>query len=112
MTELGDRHLDTISPGTITTPQGFLAGATYAGLKSKGENILDLGILCSEAPCTAAGVFTANRVKAAPVLLCQQRLKQGKAQAIVVNSGCANACIGEQGLADARAMTAVTANGQ
>jgi len=98
-----------IHGGTITSPQGFLAGATYAGIKSKGDNLLDLGILCSEVPCIAAGVFTANKIKAASVLLCQRNLKGNKAQAIVVNSGCANACTGQQGMADAEEMAALTA---
>ena len=98
-----------VSQGTITTPKGFLAGATYIGLKTSGENALDLGILYSEAPCVAAGVFTTNRVKAAPVILCRRNLENSKAQAIVVNSGCANACTAEQGSADAEEMTAKTA---
>ncbi len=98
-----------VSQGTITTPRGFLAGATYAGIKSPGADSLDLGILCSEVPCVAAGVFTTNRIKAAPVVLCQRRLKNDEAQAIVVNSGCANACTGEQGLADAEEVAAIAA---
>jgi glutamate N-acetyltransferase / amino-acid N-acetyltransferase len=98
-----------ISQGTITTPRGFLAGATYAGIKGPGEDALDLGILFSEAPCVAAGVFTTNRIKAAPLILCQRHLEDSKAQAIVVNSGCANACTGEQGLADAEEVAAITA---
>ena len=98
-----------IHGGTITSPQGFLAGASYAGIKSKGDNLLDLGILCSEVPCIAAGVFTANKIKAASVLLCQRNLKGNQAQAIVVNSGCANACTGQQGMADAEEMAALTA---
>ena len=98
-----------IHGGTITSPQGFLAGATYAGIKSKGGNLLDLGILCSEVPCIAAGVFTANKIKAASVLLCQHNLKGDQAQAIVVNSGCANACTGQQGMADAEEIAALTA---
>jgi len=95
--------------GTVTSPQGFLAGATYAGIKSRGDDVLDLGMLCSEAPCVAAGVFTTNRVKAAPVLLCQQNLKGNKAQAVVVNSGCANACTGQQGVADAEETASLAA---
>ncbi|MBM3156992.1 MAG: bifunctional glutamate N-acetyltransferase/amino-acid acetyltransferase ArgJ [Chloroflexi bacterium] len=94
--------------GTITSPKGFLAGATYIGLKKLGDEPLDLGILYSEAPCIAAGVFTANKVKAAPVLLCQRNLKGNNAQAIVINSGCANACTGEQGMKHAE-QTAVQA---
>jgi len=98
-----------IHGGTITSPQGFLAGATYAGIKSKGDDILDLGILCSEVPCLAAGVFTTNKIKAASVLLSQRNLEGSKAQAIVVNSGCANACTGRQGIADAEEMAALAA---
>jgi glutamate N-acetyltransferase/amino-acid N-acetyltransferase len=98
-----------IHGGTITSPQGFIAGATYAGIKSKGDNLLDLGILCSETPCVSAGVFTTNKIKAASVLLCQRNLKGSQAQAIVVNSGCANACTGHQGMADAEEMAALTA---
>ena len=93
--------------GTITSPKGFLAGATSAGLKKKGG--LDLGILYSEVPCVAAGVFTANRVKAAPVLWSQQRIASKRAQAFVVNSGCANACTGEQGLRDTAQVAGLTA---
>jgi glutamate N-acetyltransferase/amino-acid N-acetyltransferase len=98
-----------VSGGTITTPRGFSAGATYAGIKKPGADALDLGILCSEVPCAAAGVFTTNRIKAAPVVLCQRRLEAGSIQAIVVNAGCANACTGEQGLADAEEMAALAA---
>jgi glutamate N-acetyltransferase/amino-acid N-acetyltransferase len=78
-----------------------------AGLKSKDE--FDLAILCSEVPCTAAGVFTTNQVKSAPVILSQRHIAKGRAQAIVVNSGCANACAGGQGLADAQEMAKLTA---
>ena len=98
-----------VSQGTITTPRGFLAGATYAGIKSRDIDTLDLGILFSEAPCTAAGVFTTNRIKAASVLVCQRHLTGNKAQAIVINSGCANACTGEQGLADSEEIAATAA---
>jgi glutamate N-acetyltransferase/amino-acid N-acetyltransferase len=100
---------DLIAEGTITTPRGFLAGATYAGVKRAGEGALDLGLLYSERPCTAAGVFTTNRIKAAPVVLTRRHLENARAQAIVVNSGCANACTGEDGLADAESMAEVAA---
>jgi glutamate N-acetyltransferase / amino-acid N-acetyltransferase len=95
--------------GTVTSPRGFLAGATYAGIKTDGKSPLDLGILYSEAPCAIAGAFTTNKIKAAPVILCQERLKRGRARALVVNSGCANACTGEQGLADSAGMAEATA---
>jgi len=103
--------IEFITGGTVTSPHGFHAGAVYAGIKKKAVDSLDLGILFSEAPCTAAGVLTTNRIKAAPVLLCQERLESGKAVAVVANSGCANACTGEQGLADAAEMASLAANG-
>ncbi|MBL7119313.1 MAG: bifunctional glutamate N-acetyltransferase/amino-acid acetyltransferase ArgJ [Dehalococcoidia bacterium] len=104
-----DAKFDPIPNGTITSPQGFLAGASYAGIKTGGDGVLDLGMLCSEVPCIAAGVFTTNKVKAAPVVLCQERLAGGRARAIVVNSGCANACTGEQGMADSIMMAELAA---
>ena len=103
--------IEFVAEGTVTSPRGFYAGATYAGIKKKATDSLDLGILFSEASCMAAGVFTTNRIKAAPVVLCQKRLELGKAVAVVVNSGCANACNGEQGLADAAEMAALAAKG-
>ncbi len=101
--------IEVIASGSITSPRGFRAGATCAGIKKKTKDGLDLGILFSEAPCVATALFTTNRIKAAPIVLCQQRLKSGRAMAVVVNSGCANACTGEQGLADAADMTRLTA---
>ena len=100
---------ELIPAGGITTPCGFLAGATSAGIKYPRGTRLDLAILASTAPCRAAGVFTANKVKAAPVLLCQERLHQGRPCAVVVNSGCANASIGQQGMTDAIEMTEIAA---
>jgi glutamate N-acetyltransferase/amino-acid N-acetyltransferase len=97
----------TLTGGTVTSPKGFLAGATRAGLKT--GNVLDLGILYSEVSCVAAGLFTTNRIKAAPVLWCQKHIAAGKSQAIVANAGCANACIGEQGLEDAAEMARLAA---
>jgi glutamate N-acetyltransferase/amino-acid N-acetyltransferase len=96
-----------ISSGTVTSPKGFVAGATYAGIKK--QNNLDLAVLASEVPCDAAGLFTRNRIKAAPVVLCQRHLSGGKATGVVVNSGCANACTGEQGMVDAEEMADLAA---
>jgi len=101
------RESDFIPSGGIASPGGFLAGATSVGVKY--INRLDLGILFSEAPCTAAAVFCTNKVKAAPVILSRQRLQDGKAGAVVINSGCANACTGEQGMKDAVEMAELTA---
>ena len=80
--------------------KGFSASAVAAGIKYPGR--LDLGLIYSTAPAVTAGVFTRSLVKAAPVVLDMERLKQGRAQAVLVNSGCANACTGESGMEAAR----------
>jgi glutamate N-acetyltransferase/amino-acid N-acetyltransferase len=98
---------DLIPSGSVTSASGFLAGAVRAGIKTKNE--LDLAILCSEVPCKAAGVFTTSQIRSAPVVLSQRHIAKGRAQAIVANSGCANACTGGQGLADALVMANLTA---
>lgn len=76
--------------------QGFLAAAVQAGIRYEGR--LDLGLIFSTVPAVTAGAFTTNRVKAAPLMLDMERLQSGKAQAILVNSGNANACTGEAGM--------------
>jgi glutamate N-acetyltransferase/amino-acid N-acetyltransferase len=105
----------TIS-GSIVAPQGFLAGGVFCDIKrlgtGKGSNKgqkRDLALIVSEVPATVAGMFTTNQVCAAPVKVCVERVKQGTARAIVVNSGNANACTGKQGLQDAREMTEIAA---
>lgn len=100
---------ETIVSGTVTSPKGFLAGAVQADIKDPER--LDLAILCSQEPCMAAGVFTTNAIKAAPVVLSRKHLQDKKAQAMVVNSGCANACTGAAGLADAEEMASLVAKG-
>jgi len=86
---------------------GFLFSGISAGIKKNGKR--DLGLIYSEVPAQVAGLFTTNVVKAAPVLLDRARLKRGFCQAIVVNSGNANACTGSRGLADAKRMTSFVA---
>ena len=102
-----EAKIEFIPEGTVTSPEGFQAGATCAGIKEEAK--LDLGILFSEAPCVATALFTTNKVKAAPVVLCQQRVQKGRAIAVVVNSGCANAVTGEQGLRNAVEMAGLAA---
>ena len=104
-------RVEFITSGGITSPQGFYAGATYAGVKKRARGSLDLGILFSEALCVTAALFTTNRIKAAPIVLSQERLQSGRARAVVVNSGGANACTGEPGLSDAAEMTRLAAEG-
>jgi glutamate N-acetyltransferase/amino-acid N-acetyltransferase len=74
--------------------KGFRASAVSAGLKKNNKK--DLALIVSDYPAAVAGVFTTNRVKAAPVLLCKKRLSGGICRAIIVNSGNANCCNGEQ----------------
>jgi glutamate N-acetyltransferase/amino-acid N-acetyltransferase len=79
---------------------GFKASVMAAGIKKRGG--LDLALIFSEREASAAGVFTGNKVKAAPVLLSHENIKRGKARAIIANSGNANACTGDEGLRSAR----------
>jgi len=94
--------IEFLPRGTVTSPEGFFAGATSAGINERAADKPDLAVLFSEAPCLAAALFTTTKLKAAPVLLSQKRLREReKIGAVVVNSGCANAYVGEQGLVDA-----------
>ncbi|KZE67726.1 N-acetylglutamate synthase [Fictibacillus phosphorivorans] len=91
----------------IATPKGFYASGLHCGVKHKK---LDLGLLYSVKPANAAGVYTTNQVQAAPLKITQNSiLQEGKLQAIIVNSGNANACTGKKGLADAESMQLQTA---
>src|SRR5438876_8808891 len=98
-------------PGAIVAPQGFSASGVFCDIKrlgtgkgsDKGQK-RDLALIVSKTPATVAGMFTTNQVCAAPVKVCALRVRAGRARAIVVNSGNANACTGKQGLADALAM--------
>jgi glutamate N-acetyltransferase/amino-acid N-acetyltransferase len=89
--------------GGITTVPGILASGIAAGIKPSGKK--DLALIYSSAPARAAAVFTQNRVKGAPVLVSQEHVRDGRAQAILASSGCSNVCTGEQGVKDAREMT-------
>ncbi len=89
--------------------QGFKAAGIAAGIKKNGKK--DLGLIYSQVPANAAGVFTRNKVQAAPVILSRKRVQSGICQAIVVNSGNANCCTGDAGLRDAGVMARLTASG-
>src|SRR5947208_16944232 len=96
-------------PGGVTAARGFRAAGISAGIKANGN--ADLALLVSDVPAQAAAVFTTNKAVAAPVVVSREHLSRsgGVARAVVVNSGCANACTGDEGLALAREMTAQTA---
>ncbi len=86
--------------GGITAPKGFKAAGMHCGIKRSGKK--DLALICSEVLSNAAAVFTTNKVKAAPVLVTMENIWNLKARAILANSGCANACTGNDGIDDAR----------
>ena len=101
--------------GSITAPLGYRAAASFCDVKTlgtgKGSNKgqkNDLALIVSDTPAKATGMFTTNQICAAPVKVCVEHLKNNTAQAVVVNSGNANACTGPQGMADAREMAALT----
>ena len=93
--------------GGITAVSGVRAAGVHAGLKKSEKK--DVALIVTDAPAVAAGVFTKNSVTAAPVQVCRQHLADATAQAIIVNSGNANACTGELGMANAQQMAAITA---
>jgi len=99
--------VNAVENGSITSPRGFAADAVAAAIKYEGR--LDLGLIVSEQPALVAGMFTRNAVRSAPVMLSSRRVARGQARAVIVNSGCANACTGERGLRDAEEMTALVA---
>ncbi len=100
---------ELIPDGTVISARGFSAGAVATGIKQHSKFRLDLGMLFSEAPCTATGVFTTSRMQAASVLLCKNILPAENIRAAVINSGCANAATGQQGLEDAHKMQSAAA---
>jgi glutamate N-acetyltransferase/amino-acid N-acetyltransferase len=101
--------------GAIVAPQGFRTAGVFCDIKrlgtGKGSNKgqkRDLTLIVSDVPCSVAGMFTTNQICAAPVKVCVPRVAKGIAQAVVVNSGNANACTGKQGMKDALAMVRLT----
>lgn len=93
--------------GGVVSAKGFRAAGVPAEIKYSGRN--DVALIVADAPCSVAAVFTTNKVAAAPVLYDREVIKSGSAQAILANSGCANACTGEKGLKDASLSALVTA---
>ncbi len=104
-----ETKIEIMQDGGITSAQGFTAGGVHVGVRDDWTK-LDVGLVYSEAPCTTAAVYTSNTLKAAPLLLTREHLKNGKAQAIVANSGCANAATGQQGAENAVVMAKLAAD--
>ena len=103
-------HEITVVPdGSVTSPLGFTAGATYAGIRTYAPGKVDLGMLFSESPAAAAGTFTKNKVVSACVTVSKRASDRGISRGVIVNSGCANCSVGDQGLKDAEEMASLAA---
>ena len=100
------RHQVTAVEGTVTTPRGFRAAGIHCGIKPEKP---DLALIVSDGPAPAAGMFTQIKTRSAPVIVNEMKLKSGRAQAVIINSGNANAATGERGFADAHTMCAAAA---
>ncbi|WP_018290622.1 bifunctional glutamate N-acetyltransferase/amino-acid acetyltransferase ArgJ [Verrucomicrobium sp. 3C] len=98
-----------VDEGSVTTPRGFRAAGVACGIKTGGEK--DLALICSERAGRVVGLFTENRLPAAPVVLSRGHAAQGVGRAVVINSGNANACTGPSGMADATEMVQRVASG-
>jgi glutamate N-acetyltransferase/amino-acid N-acetyltransferase len=96
-----------VVPGGVVSAKGFSAAGAAGAIKYEGRD--DVALIVADSPCEAAAVFTTNKVAAAPVLYDRKVVKGGVVQAILANSGCANACTGESGLSDANLSALVTA---
>lgn len=101
-------NIEVITTGSIVAPKGFQAGTTHCGIKTIKDS-LDLGVIFSAYPSTGAALFTTNQIYAAPVKLSKKVAQKGRIRAIVINSGNANACTGEQGYKDAEEMVRLVA---
>lgn len=97
-----DGKIVSVGKGTVVTPKGFKAAGVHAGLRYTKK---DLGVILCEVPASCAAVYTQSHFQAAPLKVTQQSIAvEQKLQAVVVNSACANACTGQQGLKDAYEM--------
>ncbi len=95
--------------GGVVAPKGFRCHAVEAGIKDPEKQRLDLAVICSDVPAVSAATFTTNKVKAAPVRVSAEHIRRARVQAVVANSGNANACTGPRGIQDAKAMCAAAA---
>lgn len=103
-------QINAVPNASVTSAKGFRAGGIYAGLKTPGPNKLDLGLLVSDTPCVAAATFSRSTIVSPSVVVSREAVKAGRpVRAIVANSGCANACVGQQGLTDAKEVVSLAA---
>lgn len=104
-----NQQIRFLNKGTVTSVQGFQAGATFAGMKTYAEDKLDIGIVYSTLPCVSGGVFTTNRIKSPSILLTQEHVRLGAVRMVAANSGIANTSVGEQGRTDAEEVVRLAA---
>ena len=102
-------EITVLSDGSVTSPQGFTAGATYAGIRTYAPGKVDMGMLFSEQPAAAAGAYSTSKILSPSVTVSQRNIATGKSRGVIVNSGCANCAVGDQGLKDAEEMTVLAA---
>ena len=103
------KNMKIIENGTITSVRGFRSSGVVADIKGKKTGKRDVAVIYSEAECVSAGVFTTNKVRSKTIDICRENLSAGDLRAIVINSGNANACVGQQGYDDAAKMVELTA---
>lgn len=107
--ETSKHSITVVESGSIISPKGFFTAGIHSGVKK--NNKLDLGVIYCEVPASSAAVYTLNQIQAAPIAVTKQSIAtEGKLQAIIVNSGNANACTGKKGLEDAFTMRNETAS--
>ena len=97
-------EIAVVPDGSVTTPLGFTAGATYAGIRTYAPGKVDLGMLLSDSPATAAGTYSLNKILSPSVTVSRRNVARGYSRGVIVNSGCANCSVGDQGLKDAEEM--------
>jgi len=102
-------EITVIPDGSVTSPQGFTSGATYAGIRAYAPGKVDLGILFSEHPTTAAGTYSTNKILSPSVTVTKESVAGGATRGVIVNSGCANCAVGDQGYTDAQEMASLAA---
>lgn len=101
--------ITVLADGSVTSPQGFIAGATYAGIRAYAPGKVDLGMLFSEQATTSAGTYSKNKILSPSVTVTKESVASGKSRGVIVNSGCANCAVGEQGYKDAQEMALLAA---
>ena len=101
--------ITVLADGSVTTPKGFIAGATYAGIRAYAPGKVDLGMLFSEQATTSAGTYSKNKILSPSVTVTKESVASGKSRGVIVNSGCANCAVGEQGYKDAQEMASLAA---